>query len=34
MTTLQPPFQAEDMEGLYQAVVAGAYKPIDSRFSK
>lgn len=34
MTTLQPPFQAEDMEGLYQAVVAGTYKPIDGRFSK
>lgn len=34
MTTLQPPFQAEDMEGLYQAVIAGNYKPIDTQFSK
>ena len=34
MTTLLPPFRAEDMEGLYQAVIAGVYEPIDSRYSK
>ena len=34
MTTLMPPFQAEDMEGLFQAVTAGVYEPIDNRYSK
>jgi NIMA (never in mitosis gene a)-related kinase len=34
MTTLQPPFQAEDMEGLFQSVTSGVYQPIDTRYSK
>ena len=34
MTTLQPPFQASDMEGLFQSVTNGIYQPIDSRYSK
>lgn len=34
MTTLMPPFQAEDMEGLFQAVTTGIYEPIDARYSK
>ena len=34
MTTLMPPFQAEDMEGLYQAVTTGVYQPIDVKYSK
>ena len=34
MTTLEPPFQAEDMEGLMKAVTLGMYPPINSKFSK
>lgn len=34
MTTLYPPFQAEDMEGLFQSVTSGVYQPIDLKYSK
>lgn len=34
MTSLEPPFQAEDMEGLMKSVTLGVYPPINSRFSK
>ena len=34
MTTLEPPFQAEDMEGLFKAVTLGVYPPIKNTFSK
>ena len=34
MTTLMPPFQAEDMEGLFEAVTSGIYQPIDNKYSK
>jgi NIMA (never in mitosis gene a)-related kinase len=28
MTTLKPPFRAEDMDGLYKKVVKGSYSKI------
>lgn len=34
MTTLKPPFRAENMEGLYKQVVKGTYDKISSHFSK
>jgi hypothetical protein len=34
MTTLEPPFQAEDMEGLMKSVTLGVYPPINSKYSK
>ena len=34
MTTLMPPFQAEDMEGLFESVTSGIYQPIDASYSK
>lgn len=34
MTTLEPPFQAEDMEGLMKAVTLGMYPPINAKFSR
>ncbi len=33
MTTLKPPFRAEDMEGLYKKVVRGLYPRIPIEFS-
>ena len=34
MTTLKPPFRAEDMDGLYKSVVKGIYPKIGDQFSK
>lgn len=34
MTTLKPPFRAEDMDGLYKKVIKGAYSKIGDNFSK
>ena len=34
MTTLKPPFRAEDMDGLYQRVIKGSYQKIPDHFSK
>jgi NIMA (never in mitosis gene a)-related kinase 1/4/5 len=34
MTTLKPPFRAEDMDGLYKKIVKGAYTKIGDNFSK
>jgi NIMA (never in mitosis gene a)-related kinase len=34
MTTLEPPFKAEDMEGLFKAVTLGVYPPINQKYSK
>jgi NIMA (never in mitosis gene a)-related kinase len=34
MTTLEPPFKANDMEGLFETVTAGIYPPIPSFYSK
>jgi len=34
MTTLKPPFRAEDMVGLYKKVIKGAYSKIGDNFSK
>ena len=34
MTTLKPPFQAEDMQGLFKSVVKGQYKKLPSQYSK
>jgi serine/threonine protein kinase len=34
MTTLEPPFQAEDMEGLMKSVTLGIYPPINLKYSK
>ena len=33
MTTLKPPFRAEDMEGLYKKVIRGYYPRIPPHFS-
>jgi NIMA (never in mitosis gene a)-related kinase len=33
-TTLNPPFRAEDMQGLFSKVIKGEYEPIQSHFSK
>lgn len=34
MTTLEPPFKAEDMEGLFKSVTLGVYPPINQKYSK
>jgi serine/threonine protein kinase len=34
MTTLDPPFKAEDMEGLFKAITLGVYPPINPKYSK
>ena len=34
MTTLKPPFRADDMEGLYKKVIRGLYPKIPSHFSQ
>lgn len=34
MTTLKPPFRAEDMDGLYKKIVKGAYTKIGDNYSK
>lgn len=34
MTTLKPPFRAEDMDGLYKKVIKGVYTKIGDNFSK
>jgi NIMA (never in mitosis gene a)-related kinase 1/4/5 len=34
MTTLKPPFRAQDMNGLYKRVLQGKYPPISHKFSK
>jgi NIMA (never in mitosis gene a)-related kinase len=34
MVTLEPPFKAEDMEGLFKAVTLGVYPPISQKYSK
>lgn len=34
MATLKPPFQAENMEGLYMQVIRGTYEKIPSNYSK
>ena len=34
MTTLKPPFRAEDMDGLYRKVIKGAYSKIGDNYSK
>ena len=34
MATLEPPFKAEDMEGLFSVVTSGVYPPIPSTYSK
>ena len=33
MTTLKPPFRAQDMNGLYKRVLKGAYPKIPNSFS-
>lgn len=33
MTTLKPPFRADDMEGLYKKVMKGSYPKIPSKYS-
>ena len=34
MATLEPPFKAEDMEGLFGLVTSGVYPPIPANYSK
>lgn len=34
MATLEPPFKADDMEGLFETVTSGVYTPISSNYSK
>ncbi len=34
MLTLNPPFQADDFDGLYKKVIAGKYNKINSRYSE
>jgi NIMA (never in mitosis gene a)-related kinase len=34
MTTLKPPFRAEDMDGLYKKIIKGSYSKIGDNFSK
>lgn len=34
MTTLKPPFRAEDMDGLYKKVIKGSYSKIGEKYSK
>jgi len=34
MATLEPPFKASDLQGLYKKVKLGQYKPISSFYSQ
>lgn len=34
MTTLKPPFRAEDMDGLYKKIIKGVYTKIGDNYSK
>jgi NIMA (never in mitosis gene a)-related kinase len=34
MTTLKPPFRAEDMDGLYKKIIKGVYPKINEIYSK
>ena len=34
MTTLKPPFRAQDMNGLYKRVLKGAYPEIPKKYTK
>ena len=34
MTTLKPPFRAQDMNGLYKKVIKGAYPEIPKKYTK
>lgn len=34
LTTLKPPFRAENMEGLYKQVIKGMYDKISNHYSK
>ena len=34
MITLKPPFQAEDMQGLFKAVLKGQYNRLPKQYSK
>lgn len=34
MTTLKPPFRAEDMEGLFKKVIRGYYPKISTNYSQ
>ena len=34
MTTLKPPFRAEDMDGLYKKVIKGVYTKVGDNYSK
>ena len=34
MITLKPPFQADDMQGLFKAVLKGQYKRLPKQYSK
>ena len=34
MTTLKPPFRAQDMNGLYKRVLKGAYPAIPTKYTK
>ena len=34
MTTLKPPFRAQDMNGLYKKVLKGAYPEIPNKYTK
>ena len=34
MITLKPPFQADDMQGLYRKVLKGAYNRLPKNYSK
>ena len=34
MITLKPPFQAEDMQGLYKSVIKGKIDPIPESYSE
>jgi NIMA (never in mitosis gene a)-related kinase len=33
LTTLNPPFRANDMQGLYKKIIQGVYPPIASQYS-
>lgn len=34
MTTLKPPFRAEDMEGLFKKVIRGHYPKVSTNYSQ
>ena len=34
MTTLKPPFRANNMNGLFKAVLKGSYEPVKASYSK